>query len=240
MSTITLPAPCAHTAEARRHRHRPRGPGAWHQPLQPAPAAAAVPLAQGRVRRQLHRTRRAADDLLRRLLHRAGLVGILGRPLRTPAHPLCGPGADRLGGPGLRGQHQLLDAGGFCGAGRRGQRRVPPGGLHAAQPQGGQGAAGPCLQRAWHHRQPGLGAGACPAGTDRAGQFLACGAGVRGAAGLCGAAGAADPQGRSRTRTRSARTGPDAGHARGGQLRFPAHPGGVDVLRLLLLLRRRA
>ena len=61
---------------------------------------------------------------------------------------------------GYSRQHQLLDAGRLCGGRRHGQRRVSPGGLHAAQPQGQRVAAGPRLQRARHHRQPGLGAGA--------------------------------------------------------------------------------
>jgi hypothetical protein len=56
-----------------------------------------------------------------------------------------------------------------------------PGRLHAAQPQGERAAPGPCLQRARHHRQPGLGAGAGAGGAAGARLPLARRAGGRGA-----------------------------------------------------------
>ena len=70
------------------------------------------------------------------------------------------------------------------GGRRRRQRRVPSGGLHAAQPQGERAAAGPCLQRPRHHRQPGLGAGAGHAGAAGHRLLLARRAGRRRRAGL--------------------------------------------------------
>ena len=58
----------------------------------------------------------------------------------------------------------------------------------------GKTAPGPCLQRPRHQRQPGLGAGAGPAGAADPGLFLACGPGGGRGPGVRGAAhGAAQP-----------------------------------------------
>ena len=97
------------------------------------------------------------------------------------------------GGVRLRGQPELLRCWlrSRCVAGHR-QRRVPPGRLHAAQPQGQPVAPRPCVQRARHHRQPRLGAGAGDAGAADARVLVARRArlrrraGVRGAAACCG------------------------------------------------------
>ena len=127
---------------------------------------------------------------------------------------------------------------------RHRQRRLPSGRLHAAQPQGPHVAARPCVQRARHHRQPGLGAGAGPAGADRAGVQLARRAREcrRARAGRAGGADA-EPLAACTIETASTAARAPARRARSAaarrQPRLPAHSRGVDVLRLLLPLRRR-
>ena len=68
-SAASLPSP---SARQDADRDGPGRPGALRQPLQPAAAAAALPVAEGRVPRQLRRARRPADGLLRRLVRGAG------------------------------------------------------------------------------------------------------------------------------------------------------------------------
>ncbi len=108
MTTLALPTS---PAAQGRHGHRPGRPGAQHQPLQPAAAGAAVPVAEGRVPGQLHAAGLPADDLLRRLVRRADAVGLLGRPLRPAADPVRRPGPAGRGRAGLCVQPELLDAG---------------------------------------------------------------------------------------------------------------------------------
>ena len=76
------------------------------QPLQPAAAAAALSLAEGRVPRQLRRARPAADDLLRRLVRGAGAVGLRRRPLRAaPGAVRRHRAARRWRRSAIRGEH---------------------------------------------------------------------------------------------------------------------------------------
>jgi hypothetical protein len=136
----------------------------------------------------------------------------------------CRPGPAGAGAARLCGRAQLLDAAGLRRAGRHGQRGVPPGRLHLVQPQGGHHPARPRLQRARHHRQPGLGPGAGPGGAAGHGLLVARGAGRRGWAGA-GRAGCAvvlprgaEPAGAGRQAGR----GGGAGRRRLGFLRIPA------------------
>jgi hypothetical protein len=156
------------------------GIGPPDQPFQPAAAGAAVSLAQGRLQRQLRRARLPDDDLLRGLLRGAGAVGFCGRPLRPAPHPVRRPALLGLAAFGYSISTSYWMMAGFLRDRRHRQRRVPPGRLHAAQPQGQRAAPGPRLQRARHHRQPGLGAGPGHAGAADHRVFLARGAGLRG------------------------------------------------------------
>ena len=135
MTTLALPTPPP--LRTRRHRHRPGRPGALHQPLQPAAAAAAVPVAEGRVRRQLHRARLPADDLLRRLLRRCRRCRASGSTA-TARGRSCSAAwrcwAWRRSA--LRSSQSYWMLAAVLGRRRHRQRRVPPGRLHAAQPQG--------------------------------------------------------------------------------------------------------
>src|SRR6187431_2330404 len=59
-----------------RDRDGPRRPGAPRQPFQPASLAAALPVAEGRLPRQLRRARDPAHGLLRRLVRGTGCLGL--------------------------------------------------------------------------------------------------------------------------------------------------------------------
>jgi hypothetical protein len=117
------------------------------------------PVVHQGVRPQLCATRPADVGVLRRLRPGPGQCGFLvdrmgARPVLFASMAIfvlaCVGAASATGYP-----HAA--AGG--GAGRPGQLTVPSGGLHHHEPARVGAAAGLCLQRARHHRQPGLGGG---------------------------------------------------------------------------------
>ena len=159
---------------------------------------------------------------------------------RYGPRPILLAGLALLGAGGLRFrlQPELLVPGVLLRARRRRQRRLPSGQLHIAQPQGQRAAAGPRLQLSRHHRQPGLGAGAgllVPLAIAFSWRVALMGAGALAFTVLvvlwlnraqAGPAGERAQQ--------AAAAGPT------GDFDFLRIPGGLDVLRLLPLLCRRA
>ena len=148
------------TAPGRR-RDRPGRPGARHQPLQPAVAGAAVPVAEGRVRRQLHRARFPVDGLLRGLVRGAGGLGLRGRPLRRRARSCSSASAcSGVAAFGFAASPSYWMLAGCAVVAGVGNGVFHPVDYTLFNRKVSADAAGPCLQRARHHRQPGLGAGA--------------------------------------------------------------------------------
>jgi FSR family fosmidomycin resistance protein-like MFS transporter len=93
-------------------------------------------------------------------------VGLRGRPLRPAAHSVRRPGLLGVAAFGLFDQHQLLDAGRLSVLAGIGNGVFHPVDYTLLNRKVSSAAPGPRLQRARHHRQPGLGAGAGHAGAD--------------------------------------------------------------------------
>jgi len=125
-----------------------------------APAAAGhVPGVHQGVRLVVFRTGPDVHRVLRGLGRGTGFSGFCGGPPGRAAGDVGLGGHVRAGLPGGGERHRLQRHAAGRGAGRVGQLRLPPGGLHHPQPAGVDAAAGLCLQRARPDRQPGLGGG---------------------------------------------------------------------------------
>ena len=194
-------------------------------------------MVEDRVQRQLHRTWFRDDGIFCGVLRSAGGFGFRGRPLWPSPGFVCRSGADRRVSLWLCPEHQLLDAGGCGSDWRHRQWRVSSGGLHALEPQSQRTAPRSCLQPARHHRQPGLGAGPGYAGAVDAGLLMAGGLDGGWHAGLCGV-------GHTAAEPRQAATVGSTRQQKHGRARprpgFFKNPGGMDVLRIFLLVCRCA